>query len=77
MRDHMLKFSVVIPTLNEGQRIRKCIAHVRAIDPDVTIEISGGITPENCVDYAPFADVISMGWLTHSVRSVDFSLNVA
>ncbi|MCK5415142.1 MAG: carboxylating.nicotinate-nucleotide diphosphorylase, partial [Thermoplasmata archaeon] len=50
---------------------------VRAIDPNVTIEISGGITPDNCVDYAPIADVISLGWLTHSVRSVDFSLNVA
>jgi nicotinate-nucleotide pyrophosphorylase (carboxylating) len=50
---------------------------VRAIDPDVTIEVSGGITPESCVDYAPFADVISLGWLTHSVRSIDFSMNVA
>jgi nicotinate-nucleotide pyrophosphorylase (carboxylating) len=50
---------------------------VRAIDPDITIEISGGITPDNCVDYASIGDVISLGWLTHSVRSVDFSLNVA
>ncbi|NIP34662.1 MAG: carboxylating nicotinate-nucleotide diphosphorylase [Thermoplasmata archaeon] len=50
---------------------------VRAIDPDITIEISGGITPENCVDYAAIADVISLGWLTHSVKSIDFSLNVA
>jgi nicotinate-nucleotide pyrophosphorylase (carboxylating) len=56
---------------------REAADAVRAIDPDVTIEISGGITPGNCVDYAPIADVISLGWLTHSVRSVDFSLNVA
>ena len=50
---------------------------VRAIDPDVTVEVSGGITPETAERYAAFADVISLGWLTHSVRSVDFSLNVA
>jgi nicotinate-nucleotide pyrophosphorylase (carboxylating) len=56
---------------------QKAAAAVRAINPDVTIEISGGITPDNCVDYAPIADVISLGWLTHSVRSIDFSLNVA
>jgi nicotinate-nucleotide pyrophosphorylase (carboxylating) len=52
-------------------------AAVKAIDPDITLEVSGGITPENCVDHAPYADVISLGWLTHSVRSIDFSLNVA
>jgi len=58
-------------------RVREAAEAVRAIDPDVTIEVSGGITPGNCVEYAPHADVISLGWLTHSVRSVDFSLNVA
>jgi nicotinate-nucleotide pyrophosphorylase (carboxylating) len=56
---------------------REAADAVRAIDPDVTIEVSGGITPDNCVDYASIADVISLGWLTHSIRSVDFSLNVA
>jgi nicotinate-nucleotide pyrophosphorylase (carboxylating) len=56
---------------------REAAEAVRSIDPDITIEISGGITPENCVDYAPIGDVISLGWLTHSVRSIDFSLNVA
>jgi len=50
---------------------------VRAVDPNITIEISGGITPDNCVDYAAIGDVISLGWLTHSITSVDFSLNVA
>ncbi len=50
---------------------------VRDIDPDVTIEVSGGITPDNAADYAAIADVISLGWITHSVKSVDFSMNVA
>jgi len=40
------------------------------------IEVSGNITKENAADYAKFADVISMGSLTHSVRSIHFSLNV-
>lgn len=56
---------------------REAAAAVRAADANITIEISGGITPENCIDYAPIADVISMGWLTHSVKSIDFSMNVA
>jgi len=56
---------------------REAAAAVKAIDANVTIEISGGITPDNCIDYAPMADVISMGWLTHSVKSIDFSMNVA
>jgi nicotinate-nucleotide pyrophosphorylase (carboxylating) len=50
---------------------------VRAINPKVTIEISGGITPDNAADYAAIGDVISLGWLTHSVKSIDFSMDVA
>jgi nicotinate-nucleotide pyrophosphorylase (carboxylating) len=40
------------------------------------IEVSGNITIENAAEYAGFADIISMGSLTHSVRAVHFSLNV-
>ncbi|MDR0778817.1 MAG: carboxylating nicotinate-nucleotide diphosphorylase [Methanomassiliicoccaceae archaeon] len=43
---------------------------------EITIEVSGNITFENAPEYAKFADVISMGSLTHSVRSVHYSLNV-
>ncbi len=55
----------------------KAAMAVRDINPHICIEISGGITPDNAMNYATFADVISLGWITHSVRSVDFSLNVA
>ena len=44
--------------------------------PDVLIEASGGITPDNVVEYAKGADIISLGWLTHSARSIDFSMDV-
>jgi nicotinate-nucleotide pyrophosphorylase (carboxylating) len=59
------------------EEAKEAAAAVRAERPHTIIEISGGITPDNCIDYAPIADVISLGWLTHSVKSVDFSLNVA
>ncbi|MBN2066301.1 MAG: carboxylating.nicotinate-nucleotide diphosphorylase, partial [Candidatus Thermoplasmatota archaeon] len=39
-------------------------------------EVSGGITRANIIDYASFADRISLGCLTHSVKSKDFSLEI-
>jgi len=44
--------------------------------PDVLIEASGGIRPDNVRRYAAGADIISLGWLTHSVKSIDFSMEV-
>ncbi|MCK4457445.1 MAG: carboxylating nicotinate-nucleotide diphosphorylase [Thermoplasmata archaeon] len=41
-----------------------------------TIEVSGGINPQNIVEYADYADIISLGWITHSVRAIDFSLEI-
>lgn len=55
---------------------RKAAASIRKINPKIIIEISGGITPKNILGYAKFADVISLGWLTHSVKAVDFSLEI-
>ncbi len=50
---------------------------IRQIKPDATVEVSGGINPDNILRYAKFADVISLGWLTHSVRAIDFSLEIS
>jgi len=44
--------------------------------PEVIVEVSGGIRPDNIEMYADAADVISLGWLTHSVRSIDFSMSM-
>lgn len=46
--------------------------------PHVIVEVSGGITLNNLIDYAggPYIDVISMGALTHSAPSIDFSLKI-
>ncbi|ASI98305.1 carboxylating nicotinate-nucleotide diphosphorylase [Thermococcus celer] len=43
----------------------------------VRIEVSGGITPQNITEYARLdVDVISLGYLTHSVRNFDVSLEI-
>ena len=56
----------VISTL-ESQNLRK----------NVLIEVSGGITPENIVEYAKTsADIISTGYITHSAKSMDLSLEI-
>ena len=49
---------------------------IKSINPSIKIEISGGITPENILDYVTFADRISMGYLTHTIKNKDFSLEI-
>jgi len=49
---------------------------IRAINPHILIEVSGGITEKNIEKYASFADRISLGCLTHSVKSIDISLEI-
>lgn len=57
----------------EGEKVAR---EVRAANPLIVIEVSGGIKPEDIEAYAAFADIISLGWLTHSVRSIDFSMEI-
>ncbi len=43
----------------------------------VIIEASGGITPDNVVEYAKTGvDIISTGYITHSARALDMSLEI-
>jgi nicotinate-nucleotide pyrophosphorylase (carboxylating) len=43
----------------------------------VIVEVSGGITAENLVEYAEArVDIISLGELTHSVRALNLSLEI-
>jgi nicotinate-nucleotide pyrophosphorylase (carboxylating) len=49
---------------------------IRAANSSILIEISGGVTPDNITKYAPFADRISLGYLTHSIKGIDFSLEI-
>ena len=49
---------------------------IRKINRDILIEISGGINNKNIIKYAKFADRISIGYLTHSIKSKNFSLEI-
>ncbi len=50
--------------------------HVKAINPRILIEASGNMDPERIAAYVGKADIISMGYLTHSARAVQFSMDV-
>ena len=51
---------------------------VELINGTAIVEISGGVTLETIADYAlPGVDIISVGALTHSAPSADFSLILA
>ncbi len=53
-----------------------CYRSIKGAYPNVLVEVSGGIGPENAPAYAEFADRISMGHLTHSAPSLQFSLHI-
>lgn len=49
----------------------------KIIPTKIVVEVSGGITPQNIVSYKSCgANVISLGWLTHSVKALDISFNL-
>ncbi|MBE6487961.1 MAG: carboxylating nicotinate-nucleotide diphosphorylase [Methanosphaera stadtmanae] len=49
----------------------------RRLRDDVIIEVSGGITPDNIMDYAGLGiDVISSGFITNSTKSLDLGLDI-
>ncbi|GAB5410401.1 MAG: carboxylating nicotinate-nucleotide diphosphorylase [Balneolaceae bacterium] len=50
---------------------------VEMIPDHIIVEVSGGITPENIATYKGCgANIISLGWLTHSVKALDISFNL-
>ena len=89
---HGLKVEVEVSDLNELDEALSAGADAILLDnmsPDevrqavaraggkVLLEASGGVTLENVRDYAQAGvDLISVGALTHSVRSIDVSLEV-
>jgi nicotinate-nucleotide pyrophosphorylase (carboxylating) len=52
-------------------------AAVKLIAGRARIEVSGGVNPDNILDYAiEGVDIISLGYLTHSAPSLDFSMEM-
>lgn len=59
--------------------ISSCLSNLaeRGLKDGRLFEASGGINPENIAEYAASGvDVISMGYFTHSVRSLDVKLKI-
>lgn len=54
------------------------VKELTSLIPDgIVVEVSGGITPDTIGSYKYCgADVISLGWLTHSVKALDISFNL-
>jgi nicotinate-nucleotide pyrophosphorylase (carboxylating) len=60
----------------EAAKIIKEISRM-GIREKVKLEVSGGITMQNIRDYAKEQpDIISVGFLTHSPKAIDFSLEI-
>ncbi len=58
------------------KEVEEAYKEIKDIDPHIIVEISGNINRDNIADYAPFADVISSGAITHSVKASDVSMNI-
>jgi nicotinate-nucleotide pyrophosphorylase (carboxylating) len=48
----------------------------RGLRDRVVLEASGGINEDNVIEYARYVDVVSMGALTHSYKSIDMSMDL-
>jgi nicotinate-nucleotide pyrophosphorylase (carboxylating) len=59
------------------ETVEKAVKAVKKVNQNVIVEASGNITKENIGDYAKAGvDIISLGYITHSVRAVNMSLKV-
>jgi nicotinate-nucleotide pyrophosphorylase (carboxylating) len=56
--------------------LRRAYRAVKRAHPHVLVEVSGNITARNISRVAPYADIVSMGSLTHSAPARDFHLKV-
>lgn len=60
-----------------AKEVKACVEIRRMSKTKALIEVSGGINLENIEEYAKCGiDIISVGSLTHSVKSIDMSLEV-
>ena len=67
----------VIMLDNFDPKSAEAVTHkIKEINPNILVEISGGITIDNIIDYATFADRISLGYITNSIKCIDFSLEL-
>jgi nicotinate-nucleotide pyrophosphorylase (carboxylating) len=60
----------------DSEIAEKVVKKIKKINPNILIEISGNINRNNIEKYSKFADRISLGCLTHSIKNIDFSLEM-
>ncbi len=60
----------------EPETAKNISEKIKKINSKILIEVSGGINLGNIQKYASFADRISLGCITHSVKNIDFSLEI-
>ncbi|MFN3527689.1 MAG: carboxylating nicotinate-nucleotide diphosphorylase [Candidatus Altarchaeaceae archaeon] len=59
------------------EEVKECVKSVREINKNIILECSGGINFENVEEYAKTGvDIISIGMLTHSLKTIDISLEI-
>ncbi|MEM3058479.1 MAG: carboxylating nicotinate-nucleotide diphosphorylase [Methanomassiliicoccales archaeon] len=49
---------------------------VKKLNDHILVEVSGGLTPESAPKYARYADIISLGYITHSPKAIHFKLEI-
>jgi nicotinate-nucleotide pyrophosphorylase (carboxylating) len=89
---HMVKIEVEVETLEQlheavSQKVDAVMLDnmsvemvreaVQWVDGRIPVEVSGGITPESAQQFAETgADLLSVGWLTHSAPNLDVALEL-
>lgn len=69
---------IMLDNMNPGE-VKNILSALENKDlrENVLIEVSGGINPDNILEYAKTGvDIISTGYITHSARSLDMSLEI-
>ncbi len=73
------KADIVMLDNMSGDEVKEVIDELKKLNirQNSLIEVSGGITEDNILDYVEYGvDIISIGALTHSSRSLNFSLKM-
>ena len=73
------KADIVMLDNMSGDEVKEVIDELKKLNirQNSLIEVSGGITEDNILDYVEYGvDIISIGALTHSSRSLNFSLKI-
>jgi nicotinate-nucleotide pyrophosphorylase (carboxylating) len=58
------------------EKVEVAFLAVKRLNDRLLVEVSGGLTPENAHKFARHADILSIGWITHSARAIDFNLEI-